>query len=680
MLSIKLVLPQILKPLFSIICIIYLQLRGQIFNLLIPQIIFLAFGIIFSLAAIRKTAQNLQQIDHSPIFFTILLLLQFASLLYLSNDNISENLLSLLFGSMLQLQKLKSNDKNEKKQFLNIKILLQAISLVIIFIVIILFKNITNHIEYFIIASILIILVCLYEFLLSNNKHQPVQIEQNKTIVQRRISTQIQSQFPQNVQSLWEKFIEQQYIFVSYRNNEILIEKMSQYLIQFLKEKNQSIEEYMKKIQLYTISLDSEHILTNNMFVNMSTNLYSYIRDQIIDEKQSAVMQRRKSQRDINEDQQLQKLVSPQNEQRSRLQSIQKSEAYLQKGNTLNLNNSSLQYIDREFLSGSVMKNLDNFIAKPQDNNSQLANKKQILYGIIQNEKSIYKKIQVSYWNQGLIVQIEDDSIDNIKVYMNSVQIGYKQEVTSKQIQKLSQMVSDLQQKFNKLLNNQNKEDKLFSQAQLQLYVLDIWINNFNIFLSDSMAFPKQEQVNIISFLKTLKTKFSQDTTVIEKSINIIISDDMNNKFITTDIKYFRSIIVNLLINSIKAYKKPDITNMVQIHVSQQPNDDVKFEIYDKASGFSQPLDFKRVSEGKLGIFVVQKLLPYLSKNPKLQFKSVNYENKQTGSQISFILPRQINPINNSLQNSSNNLLQQESFKMAQIIQSQLLPQQQDFI
>ncbi|CAD8159168.1 unnamed protein product [Paramecium octaurelia] len=677
---IKLALPQILNVMFSILCIIYLQLRGQIINLLIPQIIFLAFGIIFTLTAIRKTTQNIQQIDHSPMFFTILLLLQFASLLYLSEDNLSENLLSLLFGNMLQLQKLKSTEKNEKKQFLNIKILLQAVALLLIFIVLIIFKHMTNHIEYFIIAAIMILIVCSYEFLLSNNKNQPQQIEQSKTIVQRRVSVPIQSQYPpQNPQSIWEKFIEQQYIFVSYRNNEVVIEKMSSSLMQILKEKTLTIEEYLKKIQLFNIALESEHILTNNMLLNQSTNLYSYIKDQIIDEKYSAVIQRRKSQRDINDDQQLQKLVSPQNEQRSRLQSVQKSEANLQKGNTLNLNNSSLQYIDREFLSGSVMKNLDNFIAKPAENNNQVPTKKP-LYGIIQFDKPIYKKIQFNYWNQGLIIQMEDDSIENIKTCANNVQNGYKTDVTQKQIQKLLQMIENLQQKFNNLLSPQMKENKLFCQAQLQLYVVDVSIHNFYYFLCDGLAFPKQDQLNLIKFLKAIKTKFSQDTTVVEKSIDIKIQDDLTNKMITTDVRYLRQIVVNLLVNSIKAYKKPDISNMVQIHVSQIANEDIKFEIYDKASGFPQPLDYKRVSEGKLGIFIVQKLLPLISKSPKLYFKTVHFENNQAGSSISFLLQRQMNPINNSLQNSSNNLLQQENCKLAQILQSQLVTQQQEFI
>ncbi|CAD8050063.1 unnamed protein product [Paramecium sonneborni] len=679
---IKFALPQIMNALFSILCIAYLQLRGQIVNLLIPQIIFLAFGMAFSFAAIRKTAKNVLQIDHSPMFFTILLLLQFASLLYLSKENLSENLICLLFGNMLSLQKLKSNEKNERRQFLNIKIMLQALSLLIIFIVIVLFKNISNNLEYLIIASILIIIVCLYEFLQNNYKYQASQTEQTQVIVPRRQSVLNQAQIPlQNAQGILDKFNDQQFFIISYRNNDIVVEKMSQFLIQQLKEKCLSIEEYMKKIQLFQISYESEHILTNNMLEIKNANLYSFIRDQIMEEKQSAVMQRRKSQGNINDDQQQQKLISPQNEQRQRLQSIQRNDGNLQKCNTLNLNNSSLQYIDKEFLSASVMRQFDIFFAKPQDNNSQqMANKKQQLYGIIQNEKSIYKKMQISSWNQGLIIEIEDDSIENIKIQMNNIQNGYKQEVTQKESQKLSSMLNDFSQKFRKMYNGQNKEDILLCQAQSQLYILELGINNFIYFLSDGMPFPKQDSVNVISFLKSIKAKFIQDTTVLEKMIEINISDDLNNKMITTDIRYLKQIIVNLLINSIKAYRKPDISNAIYIHVGQTLNDEFKFEIRDKASGFAQPLDFKRVREGKLGIFIVQKLLPYISKNPQLSIKTLHFENSQVGTSISFVLPRQLNLFTNSLHNSSNNILQQESYKLAQIMQSQLIAQLQDYI
>ncbi|CAD8051229.1 unnamed protein product [Paramecium sonneborni] len=676
----KLILPQILNTGFSILCIAYLQLKGQILNFLIPQLIFLAFGLAFSLAAIRKRAQNVQQIDHSPIFFTILLLIQFASLLYLSSENISENLLCLLFGNMLSLQKLKSNEKNEKnekKQFLNIKIMVQALSLLTIFVIIVLFKNISNNLEYIIIVSSLIIIVCSYEFVLSHYKHQVQQIEQSKVIVARRQSVLNQIQIPfQNFQGIWDRFNDQQYFFISYRNNEIVVEKMSQFLIQFLKEKCLSIEDYMKKIQLFQISYESEHILTNNMFEIKNANLYSFIRDQIIEEKQSAVMQRRKSQSNINEELQQQKLISPQYEQRQRLQSVQRNEM----GNTLNLNNSSFQFMDREFLSASAIQKFDLLFVKPQENTSQMVNKKQQLYGLIQHDKLIYKKIQVSSYNQGLIIEIEDDSIENIKIQMNNIQNGYKQEVTQKEIQKLSQMLNDVQQKFNKMLNNQNRENKLLCQAQLQLYVLEIEIYNFIYFLSDGLPFPKQDQVNIITFLQSIKAKFMQDTTVLEKSIELIIQNDLNNQFITTDIRYLRQIIVNLLVNSIKAHRKPDISNTIYLRVIQTLNEEIKFEINDKASGFSQSIDFKRVREGKLGIFIVQKLLPCISKNPQLSFKTVHFENKQVGSSISFVLPRQMNLINNSLHNSSNNIFQQESYKLAQIMQSQLLTQNQDFI
>lgn len=55
------------------------------------------------------------------------------------------------------------------------------------------------------------------------------------------------------------------------------------------------------------------------------------------------------------------------------------------------------------------------------------------------------------------------------------------------------------------------------------MYILDVWIYNFIYFLSDGLPFPKQDQVNIITFLKAIKSKFSSDTTVIEKSIDINI-------------------------------------------------------------------------------------------------------------------------------------------------------------
>ncbi|CAD8136994.1 unnamed protein product [Paramecium pentaurelia] len=665
---IKLFIPLLLNSLFAILSIIYLQLKGQQSYFLLSEVVCLILGATLNIIAQIQTKKHQIQQDYSPVFFIFLLLILFSSLLLLDYKQLSQNILSLLIGGMLILQKLKQTNQQHNIKIKMTKALLQSVTLLFILILVMTSQKQTHyHIEELTIISILIIVFLVFQLqpkkLDKKSQNKMISLTQNSTIQQI------------NSYHLWEKFLEKSIFVVSSNNTDIVIEKISVYLEQYLKDKHYNIEDFLKNIQIIEISFENENIILNKM-IEVKQSLYQYIKEILNNNNEKSKNNNPKNWKQQNQFQEDQssKLMSP-NESRSQLSIIYKQDSYSQKKCSLDNGNNALDQstIEKELFNRSA-KDLSLIFNNQlqQTYSPQIQNKVKLL-GIFKYDKQNYKKITFNNQNQALIFEFEEESIEQLKQKLNDIQNQYKLIVTKIQCQRITLMLQELKVKLNQIIN-QNMDLKLLRQLQSQIYLINLCNNNFWYFLTDNFKERKPSQLNLNIFLNQIISKLNQDTVIIEKNIRISINDDelLMNEPVITHPQYLRLVIINLIYNSIKECSKTtDSSYSIYINLKQINKEDIQFEIIDDAGGFADKLDYSRVLMGKLGIFVCQKLLPYISEHPILKFKTIDQGGIRKGNLVSFQISKHVNEINNnSNKYSTQSIIKQDIQNVAKILQS----------
>ncbi|CAK55662.1 unnamed protein product (macronuclear) [Paramecium tetraurelia] len=661
---IQVFLPLLLNSLFAIMSIIYLQLKGQQSYFLYSEVCCLILGAaLFIVAQIQPKKKQIQQ-DHSPVLFIILLLVQFCSLLQLDYRSLTQNILSLLIGGMLFLQKINYTSQQNYIKIKRTKALLQSTTLLFIIILVITSQKQSQYQFVELAITFILVIVFLVIQLLPKKLDKK---SQNKIISLTQNSTTQQI----NSYHLWEKFLEKQILVVSANKNDIVIEKISEYLDQYLKEKNQNIDDYLKNTQIIEISFVNENIILNKM-IEVKQSLYQYIKDILNDnQKQKTIPKNLKIQHQFQEDQSS-KLMSPK-ESRSQLSIMFKQDSQSQKICSTNNGNNAIDQstFEKEFLNKST-KDLSLILSNQlQQSYSPLIQNKFKLLGIYNQEKYNYKKITFNNQNQALILEFEEDNIEQLKIQLNDIQNQYKLTVTKILCQRVSLMLKDLKSKLNQI-TTQNPDLKRLNQIQSQIYLLNLCNKNILYFLTDDFKEGKQSQLNLDVFLNKIISKLSQDTLIYEKGIKISINNELLlNQTVITYPQFLQFIIVNLIYNSIQQCSKTDSTHSIIINLKQLNNEDIKFEIIDDAGGLLNKLDYSRVLAGKLGIFVAQKLLPHISQYPILKFKTIDLDGTKKGNLVSFQISRHIKEINNLKSYSTQNILNQDIYNVAKLLQSQ---------
>ncbi|CAD8051832.1 unnamed protein product [Paramecium sonneborni] len=654
---IKLFLPLLINSSFTILCIIYLQLKGQQSYFLLFEVTFLILAVILNIIAQFQTKQQLIKTDHSPPLFIILLLVQFCSLLYLDYQWLSENLLSLLIGGMLNLQKLKLNNQQDYIQIKKIKALLQFASLLFIIALVIITKQQGKQD----IILLLLTSICFIIFLaaqLQPKKENHKQTQQMISLTQNSTIQQINS----NIFS--DKFFEKKILLLSLSNNEIIVEKISVYFDKYLKEKNLKIDDFLKNTQIFQISFQNENILFNQM-IKIKCSLYQQIKEILNNEKLKTLSKNWKLQNQFQEDQQS-KLISP-NESRSQLSIIFQQDSHSFKQSTIDLGNNTIDKtsIQNEYISRSVKDLHLHFNDKFQQSQTSSITKS---FGILNSDQQNYKNISFTLQNSSLIFEFEEESIDQLKQKLNDIQNQYMLAVSKNLYQRISLMMQNLKVLINQLITT-NLDQKLLQQIQSQIFVINLSNSNCLYFLTDDFQQKKQCQINLNDFLNQIKSKLTSAFLLIDQNISISINDELLiNKTIFTYPQYLRLIIVNLLHNSIKKCIKTSKSHEIIINLKQINNEEIQFEMIDDGGGFSEKLDYSRVLQGKLGIFVVQKLLVQISQNPILFYKTVGDETKK-GNSVTFQISRQINKFINNKNYFSQNIIEQNIHNVAQIQQ-----------
>ncbi|CAD8178016.1 unnamed protein product [Paramecium octaurelia] len=159
---------------------------------------------------------------------------------------------------------------------------------------------------------------------------------------------------------------------------------------------------------------------------------------------------------------------------------------------------------------------------------------------------------------------------------------------------------------------------------QLQFQFLKIIQNNFNYFevfsLNDVIEFEKKK-VDITQTISLLINQFQYDEIVITKKINISLKEDLQNRYIVSDLRRLKQLLFNIIYNSIKSYefdyKNSKTQKSVQIILINY-EDNIRFEVIDYGCGLNEDnINPRRLDDCKLGLAASQKLIKLLGGNDK---------------------------------------------------------------
>ncbi|CAK90204.1 unnamed protein product (macronuclear) [Paramecium tetraurelia] len=182
---------------------------------------------------------------------------------------------------------------------------------------------------------------------------------------------------------------------------------------------------------------------------------------------------------------------------------------------------------------------------------------------------------------------------------------------------------------------------------QLQFQFLRIIQNHFNYFevfsVNDIIEFEKK-RVDITQTISLLINQFQYDEIVITKKIRFSIQGDLQNKYITSDLRRLKQLLFNIIYNSIKSYEFDQINQktqrLVQINLNNYEQN-IRFEVIDYGCGLNEEnINPRRLDDCKLGLAASQKLIKLLGGYNKQITISRSQSQHQT--KVQFELPNDL--------------------------------------